>query len=196
MNYIYILLTYLIGSIPFSLIFGKIFKKMDLREYGSGNVGSTNAARVLGYKIGILTLIMDVSKGLIPTYIASKYDTNLAILIGLAAILGHSYSVYLKFNGGKAVATSLGVFLALSPLNVLYAFIVFIVILFVTGYVSVASMISACSISIFMILTNESQNYVYFGIFIALLIVYRHKSNIINLINKEEANFFDKVNKR
>lgn len=196
MIYIYILLAYLVGAIPFSLILGKVLKKTDLRQYGSGNVGSTNAARVLGYKIGILTLILDVSKGLIPTYLASLYSNNLAILIGLFCILGHVYPVYLNFKGGKAVATSLGVFIILAPIGVLLALLVFILIAVITNYIALASMSAAISITIAVYLLNYSINTFYLSLFIALLIVYRHKSNILNLINHKEDKFFKKVNRK
>lgn len=189
MKYLFIFLAYLIGSIPFSLILGLIFLKKDLRLEGSGNVGSTNAARVLGYRIGIMTLILDVSKGMIPTYIASLYDVNLAILVGLFAIIGHVFPIYLKFKGGKAVATSLGVFIVLFPKGIIISLLVFIFVFIFTKYVALASISSAISMPLSVILIGKNINIFYLSLFIALLIVYRHKSNIINLINNAEDKF-------
>ncbi|VWL85437.1 glycerol-3-phosphate 1-O-acyltransferase PlsY [Oceanivirga miroungae] len=189
MRYLFIFLAYLVGSIPFSLILGLIFVKKDVRKEGSGNVGSTNAARVLGYKIGLATLVLDVSKGFIPTYIASLYDPNLAILVGLFAILGHVFPIYLKFRGGKAVATTIGVFLAIFPKGILIALVVFLLIFMLTKYVALASMSMAISLPIIAYSLGSSLNMIYFSLFIAILIVYRHKSNIKNLLTKKEDKF-------
>ena len=129
-------LAYILGSVPNALWIGKVFKGIDIREHGSRNIGSTNAARVLGAKLGILTLILDVSKGLVPTLMAillkADFFENLTrisnldyVLVGICAILGHVFSIFMNFKGGKAVATTLGVFLILVPKAILFAAIVF-----------------------------------------------------------------------
>ncbi|ACZ01053.1 glycerol-3-phosphate 1-O-acyltransferase PlsY [Streptobacillus moniliformis] len=191
-------LAYLLGSIPNALWIGKIFKNIDVREYGSGNVGSTNAARVLGWKLGLFTLLLDVLKGSIFVIVAKKLnlDDIYLVLIGMAAILGHSYSIYLGFKGGKAVATSLGVFIILVPKVILLLLIVFIVIVFITQYVSLSSITCAFLLPILVYMLYNNVVYTIFGLFIAMIIIIRHKSNIINLINKKEAKFFDKANKK
>ncbi|QXW65831.1 glycerol-3-phosphate 1-O-acyltransferase PlsY [Streptobacillus moniliformis] len=191
-------LAYLLGSIPNALWIGKIFKNIDVREYGSGNVGSTNAARVLGWKLGLFTLLLDVLKGSIFVIVAKKLnlDDIYLVLIGMSAILGHSYSIYLGFKGGKAVATSLGVFIILVPKVILLLLIVFIVIVFITQYVSLSSITCAFLLPILVYMLYNNVVYTIFGLFIAMIIIIRHKSNIINLINKKEAKFFDKANKK
>ena len=129
--------AYFLGSIPNALWVGKLFKKIDVREHGSKNAGATNAARVLGAKLGTLVLILDVMNGVIPTLIALKMTTlqNMTniigidpIVVGIIAILGHTFSVFLKFKGGKGVATTLGVFLVLAPKAILILFIIFMII--------------------------------------------------------------------
>ncbi|CAM3068611.1 glycerol-3-phosphate 1-O-acyltransferase PlsY [Streptobacillus ratti] len=195
---ILIVLSYLLGSIPNALWIGKIFKNIDVREYGSGNVGATNAARVLGWKLGIFTLLLDILKGSIFVLIAKKLnlDDIYLVLIGMAAILGHSYSIYLGFKGGKAVATSLGVFLILVPKVILFLLIIFFVIVFITQYVSLSSITCAFFLPILTYMLYNNLIYTIFGIFIGTIVIIRHKSNIINLINKNEAKFFDKANKK
>lgn len=198
--YILILLfSYFLGSIPNALWIGKVFKNMDIREYGSGNLGSTNAARVLGYRYGILTLMLDVLKGLIPVYLVTFYypDNNIFhVLVAMSCIIGHSYSVFINFQGGKAVATSLGVVIIISPKSVLFLLGLFFMIVLITGYVSVASMSVASILPITVyIFNNKDIAYTLFAIFIAILVVYRHKSNIVNLLNGKEAKFTDKTNK-
>ncbi len=190
-----LIFSYILGSIPNALWIGRVFKKIDVRDYGSGNIGSTNAARVLGYKYGIMTLILDVLKGAIPTYILHMLDVRLAILAGLLAILGHSYSIFVKFKGGKAVATTVGVFLVLSPYSILSLLFVFLLIVIFTGYVSVASMVSASLLFVAVYIFNGNIYEIIFAIFIGILVIYRHKSNIKNLINNKEAKFFDKIKK-
>lgn len=196
--YFLIVFSYLLGSIPNALWIGKVFKNKDIRKYGSGNIGATNAARVLGYGYGIMTLILDVLKGLVPLYIATKlYPENyiLHVLVAMGSIIGHSYSIFLKFKGGKAVATSLGVFIILSFKSVLLLLIIFILIVVITGYVSLASMTVASLLFIVVYIFNHNIVYTIFAIFIGLLVIYRHKSNIHNLINKTEAKFTDKTDK-
>ena len=189
---ILVIISYILGSIPNALWIGKIFLNKDVRNYGSGNVGSTNAARVLGYRYGLLTLVLDVLKGLIPTYLGYCINPEIGIICGLLSIIGHSYSAFINFSGGKAVATTVGVFLIISPYSVLTLLFVFLIIVLLSGYVSLASMTSAILLPVCVYLYNYNKSAVLFSIFVALLIVYRHKSNIINIINKKEAKFFDK----
>lgn len=192
---ILLIFSYILGSIPNALWIGKIFKKIDVRKYGSGNVGSTNAARVLGYKYGIMTLVLDVLKGVIPTYLGYMIDVRVAILAGLFSILGHSYSVFIKFQGGKAVATTVGVFLILSPFSILSLLFVFLLTVLTTGYVSLASMISASFLFIAVYIFNGNIYEIIFSLIIGMLVIYRHKSNIKNLVCHKEDKFFDKIKK-
>lgn len=195
MYILFIVLSYLLGSIPNALWVGKIFKNVDVRNFGSGNVGSTNAARVLGLKYGALTLILDVLKGVFFPLVAKLYGYNskILILIGLAAILGHSYSIYLNFKGGKAVATSTGVLLVLVPKVILILVFIFFLVFILTKYVSLASILSAISLPILTFLLYNEIEYIFITLFISLIVVIRHKSNIINLKNGVEPKFSDKV---
>ena len=193
-----ILIAYVLGSIPNALWVGKTFKNIDVREHGSKNTGSTNAARVLGPKLGIFTLILDILKGALPTYLGIVLGADLltrmtgidkldVIVIGMAAILGHTFSLFLKFKGGKAVATTLGVFLVLVPYAILILLVVFFVIFGLTRYVSLASIISAVVLPIAVYFTTRHIPLTVLGIIIGLLVIIRHKENIKRLINGTES---------
>ena len=193
-----ILIAYVLGSIPNALWVGKTFKNIDVREHGSKNTGSTNAARVLGAKLGIFTLILDILKGALPTYLGIVLGANLLtritgidkldiIVIGMAAILGHTFSLFLKFKGGKAVATTLGVFLVLVPYAILILLVVFFVIFGLTKYVSLASIVSAVALPITVYLTTRHIPLTILGIISGLLVIIRHKENIKRLINGTES---------
>ena len=190
------IVAYILGSIPNALWIGKIFKGIDVREHGSKNTGSTNAARVLGAKLGILTLILDISKGAIPTLIATMLlDSSISvILVGICAILGHSFSIFMKFKGGKAVATTVGVFIVLVPGAILLAAVIFFLVFGITRYVSLSSMIGAISLPIWIVLFYKNIPLTIFGIIIAILIIVRHKSNIQRLLNGTESKF--SINKK
>lgn len=190
------IVAYILGSIPNALWIGKVFKGIDVREHGSKNTGSTNAARVLGAKIGILTLILDISKGAIPTLIATMLlDSSISvILVGICAILGHSFSIFMEFKGGKAVATTVGVFIVLVPGAILLAAVIFFLVFGITRYVSLSSMIGAISLPIWIILFYKNIPLTIFGIIIAILIIVRHKSNIQRLLNGTESKF--SINKK
>ncbi len=193
-----ILIAYVLGNIPNALWVGKTFKNIDVREHGSKNTGSTNAARVLGPKLGIFTLILDILKGALPTYLGIVLGADLltrmtgidkldVIVIGMAAILGHTFSLFLKFKGGKAVATTLGVFLVLVPYAILILLVVFFVIFGLTKYVSLASIVSAVALPITVYLTTRHIPLTILGIIIGLLVIIRHKENIKRLINGTES---------
>ena len=190
------IVAYILGSIPNALWIGKVFKGIDVREHGSKNTGSTNAARVLGAKLGILTLILDISKGAIPTLIATMLlDSSISvILVGICAILGHSFSIFMKFKGGKAVATTVGVFIVLVPGAILLVAVIFFLVFGITRYVSLSSMIGAISLPIWIIIFYKNIPLTIFGIIIAILIIVRHKSNIQRLLNGTESKF--SINKK
>ena len=193
-------LSYILGSVPNALWIGKVFKGIDVREHGSKNTGSTNAARVLGAKLGILTLILDISKGLVPTLIAillkvdffenlTKIENLDYVLVGICAILGHVFSIFMNFKGGKAVATTLGVFLVLVPKAILFTAIVFFVVFAIFRYVSLSSILAAVSLPIFTYFLYQQIIYVILGILIAILIIVKHTSNIERLKNGTESKF-------
>ena len=212
-----IIFSYLIGSIPFGLVFGKMIKGVDIRKYGSKNIGTTNSIRVLGKKVGYLVFFFDVFKGMLVILIVKALNTAGVwvtpideLWYGAAAILGHSFSIYLGFKGGKAVAVSLGVVLITTPLSAISCTIVFAILLLVTGYVSLGStfatltvLISAWLLHFFgMDITPNAFND--FGTYLigktslqlcimlsfaATLIIYKHISNYKRLINGTENSF-------
>ena len=197
---ILIIVAYILGSVPNALWIGKVFKGIDIREHGSKNTGSTNAARVLGAKLGILTLILDISKGAIPVALSLFMKAYLLenitgisnldfIMIGIFAIIGHSFSIFMKFKGGKAVATTVGVFTVLVPKALLLAAVVFFVIFTLTRYVSVSSITAAISLPIFIFFLYGDIPYTVFGGIITILIIVKHKSNIQRLLNGTESRF-------
>ena len=194
--FVLFILAYLVGSIPNALWIGKMFKNIDVREFGSGNVGATNATRVLGWKLGVMVLIFDAFKGMIFIIIARilGLEDIYVVLIGLAAILGHSYSIYLKFKGGKAVATSLGVMLVLIPKVVMILIIVFLLIVIISGYVSLAS-ISVAGLLPILSYIMYNNIIALLSLVVGILVIWRHKYNIKNLLEGKEDKFYDKANK-
>lgn len=173
-----IILAYLLGSIPSGVWLGKIVYGKDIRDYGSGNTGATNTFRVLGVKAGTIALILDVLKGTIATLIPIYLKTDIhPIFIGVFAVLGHVFSVYIRFQGGKAVATSAGVLLAIHPLYLLTFVLVFLIVLYVTSTVSIASIIASIGAAIFTFFLDDP---IFAGVvwLLALGIVYLHRENI------------------
>ncbi|MCD4818246.1 MAG: glycerol-3-phosphate 1-O-acyltransferase PlsY [Candidatus Cloacimonetes bacterium] len=190
-----VLIAYILGSFPTSFIMGKVVKGIDIRDFGSGNVGATNALRILGTKYGVSALVIDMFKGFIAIFIGKliiKEPSNLIlILIGLAAILGHIFTIFLKFKGGKGVATSAGVFLALTPIAFSIAFIVFILIVAISKYVSLGSILASLVLLIAEIVINLKNSFadievLIMTIVIAFFVIIRHKANIIRLKNGNE----------
>ena len=189
---VYLIITYLLGSIPFGLIISKLFGK-DIRKEGSGNIGATNVTRVLGKKAGILVLISDMLKGFLPIYIAKYiFDTKLISLLAIASVIGHCFSIFLKFKGGKGVATAIGVLLALSSKTALIVIMFWLGVFLVSGYVSLASMLSA---SISWVVINFIENniyYTYVAFIIGLIIILKHKDNLDRLLKGTEYRFLHK----
>ncbi|MBA8778430.1 glycerol-3-phosphate 1-O-acyltransferase PlsY [Staphylococcus schleiferi subsp. coagulans] len=178
--------SYLIGSIPSGYLIGKIFFKKDIREYGSGNTGATNSFRVLGKPAGFAVTFFDIFKGFIVVFLPALFNVEIhGLLVGIFAIIGHVYPIYLKFRGGKAVATSAGVLLAVNPILLLILALIFFIILKVTKYVSLSSIIAAicCVIGSFFI-----SDYVLLitSIAVSVLLIYRHSSNIKRIIKGTE----------
>ncbi len=193
-------IAYILGSIPNAVWIGKAFKGIDVREHGSKNAGSTNAARVLGAKLGIFTLVLDISKGAFPVLLtlllkAQSLENILgisgidAVLVGICAIVGHSFSVFMKFKGGKAVATTVGVFIVIVPKALLLAAVVFFTVFALTKYVSLSSITGAASLPILVYLLYSDIPYTVFAGIVAFLIIIRHRSNISRLIKGEESKF-------
>jgi acyl phosphate:glycerol-3-phosphate acyltransferase len=183
----YILIAYLIGSIPVGIILAKM-KGADPRKVGSGNIGATNVMRAAGKKLGILTLVGDILKGLVPTLAAIYYRQPYPLIaaVGLATFLGHLFPLYLKFRGGKGVATALGVYLVLSPLAILINVIIFILVLLKWHYVSLGSLIGTGLVPVTLIALKAPAEYVYLSLIIGVLIFVKHKDNIKRLMKGTE----------
>ncbi len=184
--------AYLIGAIPFGLLIGRLVGA-DVRRAGSGNIGATNVGRVLGKKLGALTLVCDMAKGFLPVWLAANLlpDTTanrewLVMACGLATVVGHMFPLYLKFKGGKGVATALGVFLFISPWSVLISLLVFSGALTAFRYVSVASLTAALLIPLWLWLLGESPVILLTALAIVLLIWFQHRSNIGRLLRGTE----------
>ena len=174
-----VLVAYVAGAIPFAIVIGKWFWHVDVRDHGSGNVGTTNVFRVLGSRAGTLVLLGDMAKGFIPGYIAAHYfPTLFALIVALAALLGHMYSVFLRGGGGKGVATGAGIVLALVPWIFIIALCVFLVLLLTTRMVSVASMAAALTFAICTIAFHKPIWYEILAVLAALVVIYAHRSNM------------------
>lgn len=189
MNYLLIaVLGYLIGSIPNGLLIGKNIYNVDLRQFGSKNIGATNAFRTLGLWPAFWVFLTDAAKGVIAVYLSDFFvGTPIALLIGgIAAIVGHNWSVFLKFTGGRGVATGLGVIAVLVPQITAVIFFIWAIIVYLTRYVSLASIIAAILVPIFMWFTGEKIEFLCFGILAALFVVGRHKPNIDRLLKGTE----------
>lgn len=190
-----LILSYLIGAFPSGLIIGKLFFKKDIRQYGSGNTGATNSFRVLGRPAGFIVTFLDIFKGFITVFfplwfpvhvdgVISTFFTN-GLIVGLFAILGHVYPIYLKFNGGKAVATSAGVVLGVNPILLLILAIIFFSVLKIFKYVSLSSIIAAISCVIGSIIIHDYILLAVSGI-VSIILIIRHKSNIVRIFKGEE----------
>ncbi len=184
----YLIFSYLVGSIPFGYLFCKIFKRIDIRKFGSGNIGATNVYRVCGWKLGIPVLILDILKGFIPVSIGKIFNFQNSIILfsGVLSILGHSFSIFLKGKGGKGVSTSFGVVIGLFPLPALLSFIFWLIIVFSTQYVSLGSIVGAFFLPIFTFFLMKDKFLFYVSIFIFIFILYTHRKNLKRLLNKNE----------
>lgn len=217
MTYFYIfllmVLSYFLGSIPSGLIIGKVFKKIDIRQFGSKNTGATNAVRVLGFRYGIFAFIFDLLKGALvillvflinepSLYLVSKYEINIASIYGASAVLGHVFPIYINFKGGKAVATSAGMIFAIEPWVAVGVIVLFLIIFMITRYVSLSSTIAASSVLLYFVirvflehelfnLATRIMDLVIISM-LASLIFIRHKANYKRLKMGTEYKFVPK----
>ena len=191
MTFLLLILAYLLGSVPAGVILAKAFSNVDPRTQGSGNIGATNIYRTAGKKLGVITLLGDILKGLIPVVIArGVLESHLWIgAVALAAFLGHLYPIFLKFKGGKGIATGLGAFLALAPLSAILSFLVFLAVVYKWRYISLGSLTATAAFPIFLALLNPHHIYIPFAVIIGVLIFYRHRENIERLLGRRESKF-------
>ncbi len=179
-------IAYLLGAIPTGLIVGKLLFNKDIRKFGSGNLGATNTFRVLGKNAGIFVTIFDVAKGVLPAIFPIIFDLDIhGIWFGLAAIIGHVYPIYLKFRGGKAVATSAGVILGVNPLIFLIIAVIFFTLLFTTRMVSLTSILTSIGNFITTLFFDDIILKI-ISFLIMLIIIIRHSSNIRRIISGTE----------
>jgi acyl phosphate:glycerol-3-phosphate acyltransferase len=195
---IYVLLfalgSYLLGAIPTGLLLARLFSATDIRAGGSGNIGATNVTRLLGKKFGVLTLLGDMLKGFLPVYIGALLfpttrggtDYMILSIFGLAAFLGHLFPVYLKFKGGKGVATGFGVFAYLAPAPLVLALVLFVIIVAVSRYVSLGSLSTAIVLPLLLIIYSYPLPVVVTGIIMGFLVFIKHKDNIQRLLQGTE----------
>jgi len=196
-NIVLLLVGYLLGSIPTAVWIGKFFYKIDVREYGSGNAGATNTFRVLGKKAGIPVLLIDVLKGFLAVNLAyfSPYTVggtqfiNLELVLGIASLVGHIFPLFASFRGGKGIATLLGIVLGVHLYGALICMAIFVVILIISGYVSLGSMISAICFPVIVIFIFKTTvpSLIIFSILIAIMVLITHQKNIERLLRKEES---------
>lgn len=193
-----ILLAYLVGSIPTALIISRRFFGIDIRDYGSGNMGATNTFRVLGSKYGTIVMVMDILKGVvavglynfIPFYLNHELErTNFMIGLGMAAVLGHIFPVFANFKGGKGVATLFGMLLAMQPVVAVSCVGVFLFVLYLTRYVSLSSILGAIMlpVSVLWIWNEHEVMYRIFALLVACLVIFTHQKNIGRLIKGVES---------
>ena len=190
MEALLVIFSYLLGSVPSGFIIGKL-SGLDVRKAGSGNIGATNVARVIGKGGGLLTLLADTAKGLIPVLAARQMTLSdpLTAMVGVAAFLGHLYPIFLKFKGGKGVATALGVLLALAPAATVILMVVFAGIGFTTRIVSLSSMVAAIATPLVLWLFYYPPASILMSAFMAAMIVLRHYANIQRLLDGTEPRF-------
>ncbi len=183
------LFGYLLGSVPTGFLLAKFFSKVDPRKMGSKNIGATNIFRTAGKGLGILTLVGDVLKGMIPIGIAIQLNVSDLWLagVGLSTFLGHVFPIFLGFRGGKGVATALGVYVVISPIAVLMEFLLFAGLVWKWRYISLGSICCATTIPILIaFFRSDSQAYFILSVIIAALILYRHQENIVRLLQGTE----------
>jgi len=190
---LWVLISYLLGSIPSSYIAGRVVRGIDLREHGSGNLGATNTFRVLGPRVAAPVMLLDMAKGLVPAALFPQLDGEAAwgwaLAYGAAAILGHVFSIYMRFQGGKGVATATGVFAALSPVATGIALVAWLLVLRFGRMVSLASIVAAATLVGALVLTEDRAEVLALGVVVAAFVVFRHRSNVGRILRGEEHRF-------
>lgn len=200
-----IILSYLLGSVPVGYILGRLLKGIDIRRYGSGNFGATNVFRVVSPVAGVVVLVLDMLKGVIAVIVIGDFllhslpqldQVLVRLSLGLAAVCGHNWTLFLKFKGGKGVATTAGALLGLSfkipqlGLIAVFCLGVWVLVVLITGFISLASIVASLALPLFMLVFKQPFRLLIFGVVLCLFVVYRHKSNIRRLLRGEEKRIF------
>lgn len=197
MNYVLIsLVSYLLGSIPFGLLVGKWWAKVDVRKHGSGNIGMTNVLRTAGWFCALLTLIGDMGKGILAVVLAKTFgsDGTFALIAGILAVIGHNWPVFLRFRGGKGIATIAGVLVAYQPAVAAVLVVIWVAVLLVFRYISLASIVVAFCLPIVLLLFRVDPVEVGLAVIVAAFTIFKHRSNIDRLRKGTEFRFGQKVN--
>lgn len=188
-----LVVSYLLGSIPFGLIFAKVLSDKDIRKVGSGNIGTANIIRNVGLVAGVLTFLCDFLKGLIPVLLGLRYfDERIAFLAGLLSVMGHIFPIFLQFKGGKGVATAFGVMLGFNYVTALLSFVVFLVVILFVRISSVASLLATVSNLFFNLFISFNKNIVVLNVVLLILIFFRHRENIIRIMKGEEPRMWQR----
>lgn len=183
-----VVISYLVGSFSTSFVAGRMLKGIDIRDHGSGNAGATNTLRILGPKVAILVLLIDLFKGVLSVWIGMylTHSTVMIAMCGVASILGHNWPLYYGFRGGKGAATSIGVAFALSPISAVFSIIMAILLLAGFRFVSLASLTFTISFPVFLMIYHEPLAYIIAAIMVAILSVFRHRENVKRLLSGTE----------
>lgn len=198
MGVVVLILSYLLGAIPFGLIVGKLWANLDVRDYGSKNIGVSNVLRTVGPWAALIVLVFDVGKGSAAVVLASRLfedEATWRLLAGIAAIAGHNWPIFLKFRGGKGVATTAGVLFALAPVVGLLLFIVWVITLAISKYISLSSMMAAIALPLLFYLLGFPNTYLGLSIIVSFFVIYRHRPNIHRLLAGTEYKFGEKGRK-
>jgi len=198
MNYTYvaflIFLSYLYGSIPFGLVIGKLWKGIDIRTLGSKNIGATNVLRTLGPGAAVFSFLGDLSKGVIAVSLGRLTGSDtICLLCGLTAIAGHNWSVFLRFSGGRGISTTIGVFIMLMPIETFIVLAIWGLVVLITRYVSLGSIVSIASLPIQAYLFGRPNSFVLFSALIAIMAIYKHRANISRLLAGTEFKIGQRV---
>ncbi len=184
--------SYLIGSIPFGYLIGRM-RGVDVRTVGSKNIGATNVYRTVGKKWGFLAFFCDFLKGFLPVLVSMRFvsaGSSLSVVVGLAAVIGHTLTVFMKFKGGKGVATAFGMTVALAPMPAVLAFVVFVITVWLSHYISLGSMLAAVTLAVSVWFFPVLMPMKIVAVLIAVFVIYKHKSNIYRLINHCENKIY------
>ena len=190
--FVLIISSYLIGSVPFGALISLNIAKIDITQRGSGNIGATNVARELGIRWGLITLALDLIKGFLPAYIFNLYFSDFPSfeiglsIVSMSTLLGHQFSLFQRFRGGKGVATALGIFLAISPISAIITISIFIIIVYISDYVSLGSLLASCAMPLVLLISGAPKIMIIISILIAIMIFFKHGGNIQRLLNGDE----------
>jgi glycerol-3-phosphate acyltransferase PlsY len=194
-NVLLVIAAYLLGAIPFGLLIARLQKGIDIRDHGSGNIGTSNVLRTLGKRAALLTLVGDLLKGYLPVLVGSLWGVPQpwVVIAGAAAVIGHNWPIYIHFRGGKGVATSFGAALGIMPAAAGLALLVYLLVAAIARYTSLAALVSSASLLLWVHLLRASRPQVLFSVFAALLIYLRHRENIQRLILGTERKIGQRV---